>query len=149
TSLDEFLAGLTPDERDSTRGVLAAARNVSVISGAFASIAGWRWRSLYLQNGGDRLLIVHFGHSSNPFEGEMIKLALGAGYDVVAMTMPMVNWNRMGRVKVKTWDGDGVLLSPVEHSAFQMIDTGDQHYIGFFISPVLASIDQALISKQY
>jgi hypothetical protein len=149
TSSDEFLASLASDERESARGLLAATRNVSVISGAFASMDGWRWRSLYLRNGGDRLLIVHSGHGANPFEGEMIKLALGAGYDVIAMTMPMVEWNRMGRVKVKTWDGDGVLLSPVEHSAFQMIDTGDQHYIGFFVSPVLASIDQALISKQY
>ena len=148
-SSDEFLASLTPDERESAKGILAAVRNVSVISGAFASIEGWRWRSLYLRNGGDRLLIVHAGHGANPFEGDMIKLALGAGYDVIAMTMPMVDWNRMGRVKVKTWDGNGLLLSPVEHSAFQMIDTGDQHYIGFFISPVLASIDQALVSKQY
>lgn len=152
TSSKDFLAGLNPDDRKSTDGVLASLRNVSVISGAFASIEGWRWRSLYLRNGGSRLLVVHSGHGSNPFEGDMIRLALAAGYDVIAMTMPMVDWNRMERVKIKTWDGDGLLLNssmPFGHGAFQMIDTGDHHFMGFFISPVMASIDQALAAQQY
>jgi pimeloyl-ACP methyl ester carboxylesterase len=151
TSANEFLANLTPDKRRSAEGILAGVRSVSVISGAFDSIKGWRWRSLYLRNGGDRLLIIHDGHgtNSNPFQGDMVKLALAAGYDVIAMTMPMLNWNGMGRVEVKTWDGTGLLLSPFDHGAFQMIDTGDQHFSGFFISPVVASIDQALAAQQY
>ena len=78
-----------------------------------------------------------------------MKLALSAGYDVIAMTMPMVDWNRMHRIEAKTWDGLGLLLDPVDHGAFAMIDTGDKHFIGFFISPVLASIDVALASQAY
>jgi hypothetical protein len=144
----DFLATLGQEERAAAERVLSGVR-VSIISGEFAEIRGWRWRSLYLQNNGRKLVVVHQGHAGNPFEGHMIERSLEAGYDVIAMTMPMKDWNAMGRVEVNTWDGKGILISPTLHGAFEMIDTGDHHFIGFFVAPVIASIDVALSAEHY
>ena len=40
-------------------------------------------------------------------------------------------------------------FSARDHRAFEMIDTADHHFIGFFVSPVIASIDAALSAKHY
>lgn len=148
-SSKDFVASLSVVAGRAAESIIESVKEVRVISGQFDAISGWRWRSLYLRNGGRKLLIVHWGHGDNPFQSDIVKLALDAGYDVIAMTMPMVNWNRIPSVEVKTWDGPGLLLDPVDHGALEMLDTGDKHFIGFFISPVVASIDKAFASQDY
>jgi hypothetical protein len=145
---DSFLASLDEEERGEAEKILSGVRT-SVISGAFAEIKGWRWRALHLQNGSRKLLIIHRGHEKNAFEGNIITTSLEAGYDVIVMTMPMFDWNAMNSVEFETWDGASLLSSPKDHAVFEMIDTGDRHYIGFFISPVIAAIDAALSVKHY
>jgi len=145
---DSFLASLGQEERGEAEKILSGVR-ASVISGAFAEIKRWRWRALHLQNGGRKLLIIHRGHEQNAFKGNIITLGLKAGYDVIVMTMPMFDWNAMNSVEFETWDGASLLSSPTDHAVFEMIDTGDRHYIGFFISPVIAAIDAALSVKHY
>jgi hypothetical protein len=150
---------VTPDEalqlikEGAAQQTLKSVSEVIVISGAFVAIENWRWRSVYLRNGGnggDKLLIVHRGHDSNPFSGDMIPAALAAGYDVIAMVMPMVHWNGMADIRARTWDGDGLFLGPQrDHALFSLFNTAERHFIGFFVAPVLASIDQAMALSSY
>jgi len=145
----EFLGETLVANDRVTAEQLFASAELSIISGGFQSIRDWRWRSLFLETGGDRLLIVHRGHASNPFEGPMVSRAIAEGFDVLAMTMPMVDWNEMENVVVDTWDGQSRWLGLRDHGALEMLDTGDKHFIGFFVSPVLSSLDIALAAKQY
>jgi hypothetical protein len=76
---------------------------------------------------------------------------LADGFDVLVMCMPGVGWNRIENVQIKTWDGWGYLsgLHENNHALFAMIDTGNAHFVKFFLAPVLSSLDAALGRRKY
>ena len=148
-----FLYDIEEYQKASAERALKAAQQRIVISGSFSAIPDWRWQSLYLRNGGENLLIIHGGHADNPFHSGLMEQALAAGFDVILMTMPGVSWNKLGRQRVRTWDGEGWIefqtAEKLDHGALEMLNTNDHHFIGFFISPVLSSLDTALAHHQY
>jgi len=136
------------------------ARNVSVveISGTFDELVGYTWKSILLRqdrkhNG--KLLIFHQGHDGSPFSFELSNTVIGRaiemGYDVLALSMPGIGWNRIENVRIKTWDGWGILkgVHQNSHALFELVDTGAAHFIKFFIGPVESSIDFALSESAY
>lgn len=150
SSLDRgFLNGLTEPTRSAAVRASAGAE-IYEVSGAFDSIHQWRWRAALVRSGGRKLLIIHRGHGSNPFDGGMVEAALKQGYDVAAFVMPMVSWNYFDNVEVKTWDGLGVISgNHPGHGALEMVDTGDHHFSGFLVSPVLAALDELSARWKY
>jgi hypothetical protein len=131
---------------------------VAQIAGAFDEIEGYRWRSIWLGHGAESpkgLFVYHHGHDGNPLAFEspnvVIRAMIERGYDIIIHCMPGIGWNNIGQVRIKTWDGWGYLTDSrnEQHALFSMVDTGDGHFIRFFVEPVLASIDLAMRQRAY
>lgn len=139
---------------------LFESRRVTVdeLSGTFDALKGYTWKSLLLrQNAGTSrgLFIFHQGHDGSPFAFPIANTILASllerGYDILVFCMPGIGWNRIENVAIKTWDGWGYLAGRHEnkHALFTMIDTGDGHFIRYFVEPVVASLDRVLANHRY
>lgn len=102
-----------------------------------------------------RLLIYNHGHVgwyfSSPDARALLRWAYSEGYDLLLTAMPMVAWNTPPRpIRAKTWDGWGE-FSPTatSHAFFPMIDTGQTHYLKFFLDPVTRSFEQVMREGKY
>lgn len=131
---------------------------VSQIHGVFEEIEGYQWTSILLRQRAEPaegLFVYYHGHDGNPLAfappNIVIRAMLERGYDVAIFCMPGRGWNGMGKVRVKTWDGWVYLPEGrnERHALFTMIDTGDSHFIKFFLEPVVASIDLATAQRPY
>jgi hypothetical protein len=140
------------------RGIFTAQQiKIDEIAATFDELQGYTWKSLLLQQHlpSSRLVIFHQGHDGNPFDFDRSNQILGQmiadGFDVLVMCMPGVGWNGLNDVRIKTWDGGGYLSGSHKnsHALFAMIDTGDAHFIKYFIAPVLSSLDAALGRRTY
>lgn len=132
--------------------------SVSEVEGTYDEVKGYVWKSLLFrqqENSTRRLFIYHHGHDGSAFEFDstnvVISKMIATGFDVLVLSMPMVGWNVMGDVRVKTWDGWGHLSNPqiANHAVFEMIDSGDGHFIKFFLEPIISSMDAAFEERLY
>lgn len=107
-----------------------------------------------------RLLVYNHGHGGLPVESEsfaynLIFGALETGNDVLLVSMPFIGIDKQSQpIKVKTWDGEATYDPKVLegsfaawHGVFEMFDTGESHYMRFFIDNAVLNI--LSLEKQY
>lgn len=105
--------------------------------------------------GARRLIIYNHGHGgwyfNNPDTRALLKQVYRTGYDLLLTAMPMVGWNApVQPVRAKTWDGWGSFMPAADsHSFFAMLNTGDTHYIKYFLDPVLVPLSNAISDHRY
>lgn len=131
--------------------------SIQEIRGQFPEIKRFSWKSLYIRqvkDGNNKLFLYHHGHDGNPFAmkyaNAVISGLIARGYDVIVFAMPGTGWNKVEQVWIKTWDGWGYPLPGRQvHELFETIDTGQAHFIKFFLEPVAASLDHAAPAGRY
>jgi hypothetical protein len=91
-------------------------------------------------NPNNKLIIYHQGHRGDFIQGkEVIQEFLDNGYDVIAISMPLLGLNNQPEIELERFGK----VKLTKHDHFKFIDNNNFSSIKFFIEPVIVALNYA------